>query len=59
MGLIDRKLSYYGMTFSLQKFEQAVAFQKPLWEKEMKLLLAAAPPPFKSVSRSLIESFKT
>jgi len=56
VDLVNKKLSFYSMTFSRNDFKNAVRSMKPRWEKEMKLLLSFPPPAFETVARPLLAS---
>jgi predicted phage-related endonuclease len=55
-NLIDQKLKYYELKFSLKSFEKKINEVEKSWEKELKQITTFVPE-FKAVKKEILENF--
>lgn len=56
--IIDKKLSYYNMKFSVAGLNKAIAAKKGIWEKELGPLVFGKLPSFAECRKRILEAFK-
>ncbi len=57
-ALIEKKLAYYNMKFSISEFEKAINAKKNAWEKDLAPLVFGALPPFNEAKKKILSAFK-
>lgn len=57
-ALIEKKLAYYNMKFSISKLEKALDAKKEVWEKDLSPLVFGALPTFNEAKKKILSAFK-
>lgn len=57
LGLVDKKLRFYSLKFSADKFKESVDSKEAIWGKELKHLVKSYPE-FKEVKKKVIKAVK-
>ncbi len=57
LNLVNKKLEYYGMKWSMEKFTEAITLRSEIWETELKPLLGTVPD-FSEVRKLILEKIR-